>query len=161
MEALLEALKAEQALLRNRVRHKLARAAGESFVLAHSTSASHVQRPTRPAGGPSASSAAHALGPESALVHTELQKALVDMLVEEQSIMLPARSDYLLRLAIERNGVHSLISKASPRNVELALTELCGIAPHAVRVEHRELMWLDQPAPVSYTHLTLPTKRIV
>ena len=154
----MEALKAEQALLRNRVRHKLAWAAGEAFALpalAHSTSVNHVQRPTRPAEGPSASSAAarhfqqiaHASGPEPALVHTELQKALLEMLVEEPSIILPAHSDYLLRLAIERNpGVHSLISKASPRNVELALTELSGIAPHAVRVEHRELMWLDQTA---------------
>ena len=158
MEARMEALKAEQALLRNRVRHKLAWAAGEAFALpalAHSTSVNHVQRPTRPAEGPSASSAAarhfqqiaHASGPEPALVHTELQKALLEMLVEEPSIILPAHSDYLLRLAIERNpGVHSLISKASPRNVELALTELSGIAPHAVRVEHRELMWLDQTA---------------
>ncbi len=77
----------------------------------------------------------------------EMQRALLKLLVEEPSITLPARPDVLLNLMIKRNpGVHALMSIDNPAHVERALFELSNHVPHAVLLEHGELVRYDQAA---------------
>ena len=82
------------------------------------------------------------------MAHTAVQRTLLAMLVElGPGLAIPARPDVLLRQLIERYpDVAAVESALNPGNVERALHELQGHAPHAVRVERGELTGLDPGA---------------
>ena len=82
------------------------------------------------------------------MAHTELQRTLLKMLVEVGgTLVLPARPDSLLRQAIERYPEAAAVGQAlTPFNMQQALHELQGHAPHAVRVDQSGLSGLDPMA---------------
>ena len=82
----------------------------------------------------------------AAAAHTELQRALVSLLVEAApTLQYPARPDTLLRMCCDRFaevGRHAAV--LDPGNVERALHELHGMCAHAIRVEPGGLVtWLE------------------
>jgi len=79
--------------------------------------------------------------------HTELQRALLSLLVECPGLPLPASPAHLLHLAIEHYPDLSPFSdELSPSNVERALFEIGGHEPNALHVKRGELINLNKQA---------------
>ena len=80
--------------------------------------------------------------------HTAVQRKLLSALVEQGgTLALPLRPDALLRRLIEQYAEVAAVQAAlSPGNIELALHELQGHAPHAVRVDRGVLAATDPVA---------------
>ena len=82
------------------------------------------------------------------MAHQVVQRKLLSYLVDMGAgLQLPQRPDNLLRQIIDKYPeVADVQTALDPGNVERALHELQGIAPHALRVERGELIGLNPPA---------------
>ena len=68
-----------------------------------------------------------------------------------------------LNITTNINSIQRGLSKTAKRQVPFAIAStLTKLAFEAMKEEKQGApKYLDRPTPVSYTHLTLPTKRIV